>query len=1124
MTPILAFFGLDDAAMYMVIQFAIMIGSAVLAMVLRPKTKTSEPQQPYGWQPQTTQREGVPYELVFGTCPVQGNAFGPWTEAVNTVRYNDNAWQVIFFWLSTVGTLNPLDNPIVTSSRHLLHLRLQFGDGPVLGFRTAYHQLNGKAPTDWTGLTVTERKGTDLQTASTLANRTELTRNDVLTEGQSITITMPDSDYIGLSLMLGCTDGLASLSQQGDLGINYLYCKIEIREVGGAWHTCFDHALIGQTMNPIRWLFTADSTYPKWIPYTVAQGLQHEWRVTCTKAAASDLADRGTLTVLGVQEIYSSTYRDPGLVELELAAIAADSLSGDIQYTGILDGKICESLDGESFAFTKDPALIQKALWCRPVICGDGSTVPYYVDYYRGYDPQYLNAEEFAAASAWLSAPVPDGRGLTEARYEFSGRFADQAEAWSQAMKVAASCRCIPWFDGRKIRLYIDKSTPAARIFCDANMLADSYSEEAVDSRSRPSAITATIFNEAANWASQQVQATDELATKDRVLQIDGFGCTRVSQHCRTAKYLFARSTYLDLTNAWQTGPCGMDAEKGMVCYLQSDRNGRAIGGSVVSAPASKTVVVNKTLTMTSGVEYRLILQTIENTGIEVVDYEVDHLVGTSTIVLKTALTYTPVARDVFIFGRADQIDQFRITAVKPDGTGNFGFTGERYTENYYTHDDEDPYLDVALNVTPIETVKRSLPQLTRAELMASYPPDQVLSSGNSDAVLTTDLLFTGDGVSKVTWTIAAGQTFGWVRYRGQTYPIQNTGGPVLDTSGALLLDTEDAALVDLSLGSTEKEYVYFDPHAADPTRLYATDDRSADLDGQERFVLCYNKNGTAYPQPGLRLGKNATLIGVEEGATVGATWGVNVDGSNKPDDNADVTAAHAESIIYRQTTAPSTPQAGWIWYDTSASPTIVRRYNGSTWDTCGVDLMIWQNGVDPTKLDGNAIAPQSVATGALAVNSVTAMNIMVAALSAITAVLGDVVAGSLTGTTITGGLIRTATSGRYIQMDADGIRFFMQGTVGIFGTTAGGGGNLTYGTTVGGGSNAIYGAGLLARLYNVNSGIPFDVVCEQTSVGDIHLINRASDPTTGKSGDLALVNNQLRVCISNTPTWQDAN
>lgn len=189
-----------------------------------------------------------------------------------------------------------------------------------------------------------------------------------------------------------------------------------------------------------------------------------------------------------------------------------------------------------------------------------------------------------------------------------------------------------------------------------------------------------------------------------------------------------------------------------------------------------------------------------------------------------------------------------------------------------------------------------------------------------------------------------------------------------------------------------------------------------------------------------------------------------------------------------------------------------------------GVDLQSWQHHVDQTKLDGSHIYPSSITTDKLAANSVTAAKILTDNLSAISAYLGNVVAGSVTGTTILGATIRTASVGRYLQMDEDGLKMTAPGGAGTCGTTANGGSEIKVGTTANLGDNYVVGAGMLGILYDIVRGIPLNIKSEQPTVGDLHLFPRSSDPSTGEVGDIALVNNKLRVCTATTPTWADAN
>lgn len=123
--------------------------------------------------------------------------------------------------------------------------------------------------------------------------------------------------------------------------------------------------------------------------------------------------------------------------------------------------------------------------------------------------------------------------------------------------------------------------------------------------------------------------------------------------------------------------------------------------------------------------------------------------------------------------------------------------------------------------------------------------------------------------------------------------------------------------------------------------------------------------------------------------------------------------------------------------------------------------------------------------------------------LSAITADLGDVTAGTITGLTITGGTIRTGTSGKHIRITSDGMTLHTGAATGRYG------GDFKYG------DGTKYGSGALAFVQHSSEDVPFYIGAEQ-SVADLHLYNRASDPSgAAKVGDLAVVSGDLKICTA---------
>jgi hypothetical protein len=871
-------------------QIIVFVLSMVMAILLRPKPGKRDANQPGSWTAQTIQAEDVPIEHCLGYVPVEGNLFSPWTEVVNTTVPVNLIRALAIYGI----VLDPeASNLRVTRSEHRLNCCLAFGDGPNVGL-LAGSTLNDKPLADWTDVTTVERLGTDLQAGTGVVDRFEIAREEKVAIGAPVTVIMPDKDYANIAIVIGSLEGLVGYGSDGHLIERKITCKIEIRAVGGAWHILFDYHLFAATAAPVRWLFTADGTYDGGTPFAITPGAQHEWKVTCS-AIPAETMDQGQLYVLGVQEIYDVQSVRPGLHYLAVSAISKDSLSGALRFKGIVQGKILESIAGGTFAFSRNPAVAMKWAWTRPVICGDGDGTPWYADYYRGYAPAKLTTDDFTAYETWCNEDVPDGKGGTEVRFEFDGRFIDPEEAWSQAVRIGAMSHAVTWLQGNQIRVYVDQPCTPTRIFCDGNMLKGSYRETPVKKQSLPGAIKATIVNAASGYVQQTVLVVDSLATTDRVASISGFGHSSVSQLIRWARRFFDRGRYHDLDFTWRTGPCGLDAQKGETAYIQSDRNGRCLGGRVVDSPEALKVAVNHNVSIVPGTAYRLILQTIDDDGMHVVNYKVASLDDARTVVvshyldpatgedveLEEDLLYTPVQNDVWIYGAEANIQMARITGQSPEASGNCSFTAEQYREEYYTRDDEPPDYDTAIYIADAKPKRSTFDPVTRDELRTAYGVEKTVDGDNIDQVTAGGILFAAAGGGAVGWTCTGRNDLGWVRYQGDSYPIE-----------------EDAA------GTTDT-YIYFDPATG---VLEHTNDLD-DLRGEERFLACVNLSGVPYPQNWQRIGENDTSL----------DWSL-VTGAGKPEDNADVTADHPISQLRETFEDPNGDFATrWVSYNPAA-------------------------------------------------------------------------------------------------------------------------------------------------------------------------------------------------------------
>lgn len=112
---------------------------------------------------------------------------------------------------------------------------------------------------------------------------------------------------------------------------------------------------------------------------------------------------------------------------------------------------------------------------------------------------------------------------------------------------------------------------------------------------------------------------------------------------------------------------------------------------------------------------------------------------------------------------------------------------------------------------------------------------------------------------------------------------------------------------------------------------------------------------------------------------------------------------------------------------------------------------------------------------------------------------------GTMTAPIITGGLLRTAETGRRTEITSDGLQL-MNGEAG----SAYADSDFLYGN-----SDRKYGNGVLGYINNSTYRVPFYINAEQT-VADAHFYNRSAEPTgTAEVGDLAVINGILAICTT---------
>jgi len=882
---------------------AIMMGGALaLNALVGPGEGSKHASQHYTWEPQTTQRVGSFIPLVYGTYGVRGNVICSYA----TGEYS-------------TATNRFLKKTYIKGPRDLYWLKIAYSDGPIEGIIDGSERLNGKDPqqyADSDDFVLEHFTGTDDQAASSVPDAFEIPVNQLCDDptggANEVTTTFTAVKCDRAAVVLRFPNGFTNYSSDGDHKATNVDVTIRIREAGGAWHTLADEDIWGDTTKPVRIHRWFDETYTGGSAFTLVAGTTYEVEVTRNNSRHHDHGDDFYFDC--IQCAFSTAQKHPGLAYTAIGAAASKDISGAIDYYAVIKGKLVRVYDDDtstwSIEWSDNPAWVAYDILTRPVIKGNGDSVPYAVESYRRLNPSYLVLDDFVALADWCDTMVSDETGGTEKRYVFNGVFDEEGSTWEQAIRVLRSACAMPYFRGNKIGVVIDKPGTPVQMFNVSN-LREGFSETWIDTSEAATVYDAEFYDEGGDYGAESWPVPLLGAENDIPASLDCFGHTKRSRVWRYASRQLRVNQYM---KRMVEIPACLDAiytNLGDIVYVQHPSLQRATGGRIVAVYADG-VKVDKPLTMGAG-DYGLLIRTHDGTAERLTLYEVDEVTGAEEgdndiVKIVGEWEYTPNVNDLWTFGEEVKvIDLYRVKGFERFGDGRVLIQAAQYTTDYYADDEEAPKIEAK---TYSQTKGGIAPSLrpTTAQAVAADRTD-----GNSavDTILWEGLAFTGDAVDTVTWEC----TGAGIKYKGVWCPIE-----------------DDAT------GTTDK-YVYFDPAVGDPRYLQHTNDL-ADLAGYERYVFCINDGGVAYFQPGVLISTDhIKLAGIEAGATAGATWGVNI--ADQPD---------GYLITWKGTHSehPASPEEGWAYYNSTAGKSYI--YQDESWyqmTADGVDGANGSNGND---------------------------------------------------------------------------------------------------------------------------------------------------------------------------------
>ncbi|MCK5604304.1 hypothetical protein KAR91_20615 [Candidatus Pacearchaeota archaeon] len=391
----------------------VVVGTGMLLQSLTPAPGSKIPtigdqerSQLYGWTPSTVQEQGVVRPRMYGKIKVYGNVLSAHTELTN--NFDGQILNALF--ALSAGPTRHVDGT-------------SYGDD---GYGISNIRLNNQPIDNFTDVTHEERFGTLNQTVIENFNDTKTERVVALESKFETpkTHTTSNPGYSHLEVTVQFDQGLFYSGNSGTLENHTVGVKVEISETSAeVWTTIGEADITGNRAEPIFRLYDTKTQFPNGLDTTK----DYDIKVSKTTADFSSIRYADRLIFYNVKEVVIADFVYPQTVLLGIKALATNQLSGSIQFSCDLEGKVIRVYNGATWSieYSTNPIWVIWDLLTQPVILGAGTGAsPYAIaqeagsDIYRGYDPRLsdstprFNLSDFYAAAQYCETQVPDGTGV----------------------------------------------------------------------------------------------------------------------------------------------------------------------------------------------------------------------------------------------------------------------------------------------------------------------------------------------------------------------------------------------------------------------------------------------------------------------------------------------------------------------------------------------------------------------------------------------------------------------------------------------------------------------------------------------------------------------------------------
>ena len=798
--PVIAFTSFWAFAYTVSVNIAIMLAVSYLGGMLfgqdlkQPKMMVErDGGQSFAWNPRTTQREGIPRLMCYGTNMHYGNVVARWTD-------------------------------VDENGDEILYMILDYGGGPVQGLGANIVYLNDQPVGNYPDVSVQERLGTLNQTVMTGFEKNKLEYRPagalISRLGGVLTWVTPNNFFDDIEYTLEFPQGLYHYQEDGSRVSHGVGVKVEISvRDAGSWTTLMNTTISEDQLSPVYKAYSASDQ-----GFNCVYGTQYDLKFTKTSSDADDGRTGDVMYLRSVREVVDVAFTRPGRALLGITALATERLSGHITVKWVADDKLVNIYNGTvwSIGFTRNRAWVVLAELTQSVISGDGNGVPFAVEMFEGLDPSRIDLAFFYEWAEWCDQQVSDGDGGTEDRMTCDTIVDYETDVWSLAYEISQIGRVSLYWQGHVLTGWIDKAVDdVIDLITFDNIMARSWRSAWAGHGEMAGGVEVLYKDSLHGYERKPLPVHNEDAGfHTRIVAIEGIGITGQALATRVGNHVLQRNKLIKNVNSVRMGKDALRHSLGSVVRLQNRIPDWGESYRVISSTAD-TVTLDRTCT--ANVDDIIYIRSYDAILEEVVvdSYTVDFVSGVVvTIAESGGWDVTPIKDNILAVGVDGKIKLRRVIKITHALNNYFDVELETYDTTLFDSDDIEPNIDNPDYIwpSPPNALTRPITKWEVVDLINQMVPP----SPNIEIPWPSNIAWTGNDVDTIYWAghAASGEEdILLFRYRGVTYEI--------------------------TAGDTTDEFVYWDP---DFTTQFRTTNVASVALAAGNWLVCRNKNGVAFP------------------------------------------------------------------------------------------------------------------------------------------------------------------------------------------------------------------------------------------------------------------------------------